>query len=369
MSLEGLADEQQLSAARLIPAALAAGALSAADVVHHGVSVEQRGRSHPVYCVSVGGQARFFVKTFGPRRGATDGLAEREWALQALAQERPAVAALVPPAWPWLHDAAGVPTTKVVANAAVAGAEAWTLDHNSGPDGSQRAWNDLVQALVPPLAAFHRATRDLARPGASVPTCLEPATPWGLSLMDGDAAPELWAGPATAVLLREAAADATFVAALRAVRSLWRPLALIHADLKHDNVLVERSGYGLKVHVLDWEMARIGDPAWDLASLSARLAALRQDGPPWPDRDMAAAATLVGHYAAASGLAVPGLAQRVMSYASVVLLMMCLQHGSTLAPGGDLGSARSLLMKARSTLHRIDNLSQALAAQAQGARA
>lgn len=346
-----------LTGGRIIPAAVAAGALAPADVVDPGVFVDSVGRSHAVYRVSVGGEARFFVKLFGPSRGATDGMASRERAVLALAAARPEVAALVPEAWPW--STGEIESCQVVATAAVRGAEAWKLEQVGGGTRSvDEAWRELVAALAAPLAAFHRATRDLARPGATVPEGLQPVEPWPLKLMDGDAAPEVWASPNTAALLREAAADATLVAGLRAARALWRPMALVHADLKHDNVLLD-PGDG-RVRVLDWEMARLGDPAWDLATLSARLMVARGDGPPWIPADLDAAAYLLRSYAAASGLGVPALAPRLVHYVGAVLLMMSVQHGSTLTPGQDNKEARQLVLRSRATFARAAELSTSL---------
>lgn len=344
---------------RVIPAALAAGALTSADVVRSGVQVDQVGRSHAVYRISVGGEVRFFVKCFGPRRGATDGTAARELAVLRLADERPAVAALTPCRWPWEHPPGG--PSQVVATEAVHGAEAWTLDHPGGGDRTiDEAWAALVAALVPPLAAFHRATRDLARPGAAIPAGLEPEQPWGLRLMDGDAPPELWATPSTALLLNEAATDALLIAGLRDARALWRPLALVHTDLKHDNVLVATDPDGLRIRVLDWEMARIGDLAWDLAGLTARLVLAREVKPPWSEADVVAAALLLGDYAAATGLRVPALARRLVLYTGAVLTMMSLQHASTVPPGTDPAPARRLMTQARVTFARAAQLTTAL---------
>lgn len=355
-------DGNELPAWQLIPAALAAGAITAEDVVRHGVTVDQVGRSHPVYRVSIGGEARFYIKTFGPSRGATDGVAAREHAVLALAQERPAVAALTPIEWPWRTPPSdewteGATVRNVVVTGAIHGAEAWKLDRPGGGDQEvDEAWALLVQAIAAPLAAFHRATRDLARPGARPPAALLAGEPWGLRLMDGDAAPELWATPVTAALLNEAAAVPELVAGLRAARAAWRCLALVHADLKHDNVLIERKPAGLRACLIDWEMARIGDPAWDLAGLSARLTVARGDQPPWQDADIDGVARLVKAYALASGLRPPPLTKRVVLYTGAVLLMRALQHGAVLRPGADAVEARGLIAKSRATFRWVDRL-------------
>lgn len=337
----------------LIAEALKAGALEPADLVHHGVVVDQVGRSHAVYRFSVGGVPRFYVKTFGQSRGATDGQAAREHLVLSLAQDRPAVAAIVAKEWPWR----GALAAQVVATEAAAGQEGWTFDKpGGGALAIDTAWAVLVAALAPALAAFHLATRDLGRLGAYVPPAIAPHQPWGLCLMDGDAAPELWAAPATAALLREAALDAELVAGLRAARAMWRPMALIHADLKHDNILLDTRAAGDQLTILDWEMARLGDPAWDLAGICARLAAARDIGPPWADADLDMVALLVSSYASESRLPAPALARRVMHYAGVVLLMMALQHGSTQAAAMDMSGAHTLVMKSRATFRRAEEL-------------
>jgi hypothetical protein len=47
----------------------------------------------------------------------------------------------------------------------------------------------------------------------------------------------------------------------------WRVETPIHGDIKLDNVIAWESpdASGWQVRIVDWEMARLGDPAWDLA--------------------------------------------------------------------------------------------------------
>jgi Ser/Thr protein kinase RdoA (MazF antagonist) len=358
---------RELAQAEVIPVALAAGALGAADVVDDGVQVDAVGRSHAVFRVSVAGEPRFFLKAFGARRGATDGLVARELALQRLATERPAVAAVVAPPWPWDVAAAARHLgrdTDVVASAALPGATAWALDRSGGGgDDEHSAFDRLASLLAGPLAAFHRATRDLARPAAQAPAVWAAEQPWGLALMDGDAPPELWAHAGVGPLLHEAASDQILVAGLRAARALWHPMVLMHGDLKHDNVLVDTRAWPPRVWLLDWEMSRIGDPAWDLACLAVRLPVVHQAGPPWAPADLDSVARWLHAYAAAAGLPAPALARRVLPYAGAVLLMMSLQQASMRAPGADLAEARLLLDKARSTFHRLPALLDTLLAR------
>lgn len=73
---------------------------------------------------------------------------------------------------------------------------------------------------------------------------------------------------------------------LAEVRMAWQPSALIHGDLKWDNVLLD-GGDPAKPRIADWESANAGDPCWDVGCvfsehLSAWLFSIpvRPDAPP-----------------------------------------------------------------------------------------
>lgn len=52
------------------------------------------------------------------------------------------------------------------------------------------------------------------------------------------------------------------------LRKEWRPCAFIHSDVRWDNVLlVSTPSRSLRIKIVDWEAAGIGDPAWDLGSI------------------------------------------------------------------------------------------------------
>lgn len=56
-----------------------------------------------------------------------------------------------------------------------------------------------------------------------------------------------------------------FGRALDRVRAGWRRDVLIHGDMKFDNVVARLDGSVM--HVVDWELADVGDAAWDVASI------------------------------------------------------------------------------------------------------
>lgn len=59
-----------------------------------------------------------------------------------------------------------------------------------------------------------------------------------------------------------------FQALLDQLGSEWRFDSLIHGDIKWDNVLVFRSpAGGLDFRIVDWEMADLGDAAWDAGAV------------------------------------------------------------------------------------------------------
>ena len=66
--------------------------------------------------------------------------------------------------------------------------------------------------------------------------------------------------------------DTETCARIDATRSAWTAEAIIHGDIKMDNVLViapedvAAAGPG-RLRIVDWEMAQWGDPAWDVGSV------------------------------------------------------------------------------------------------------
>ena len=60
-----------------------------------------------------------------------------------------------------------------------------------------------------------------------------------------------------------------FGALLDALRGLWQPRALVHYDMKWENVLVAPAGAGGRrtIKLVDWEAAGWGDPCWDTGSV------------------------------------------------------------------------------------------------------
>jgi thiamine kinase-like enzyme len=179
--------------------------------------------------------------------------------------------------------------------------------------------------------------------------------PWVLRLFDGDAPDDLWRFPSILPLLRKAAARPALVRGLRRARGAWRELALIHGDLKHDNLLRDGAGH---YALIDWEMARIGDPAWDLAGLLLRpLLSPHVQG--FDDGARRAALALLRSYSHAGEASKPALAQRLVLYCGAWLVMSLLQSESVAA--NEAQACDKLLATAERCFAQADSWAASLA--------
>jgi hypothetical protein len=330
----------------LIPLLLRIGVLTPAEALGRRVELVSVGRSHPVFRLDLDGRPGAAVKLFGERRGETDGEAEREAAVYALRDDLPALADLLPPLLA-AHPDAGVFVTDWFD-----GAPAWDGDALTGASDRDAAADleTLARRVAAPLAALHRDGAKRLRDG-TLDARLAGPCPWALRVFDGDAPAELWRHPTVAPVLARAGTRPALVRGVRRARGAWRPVTLIHGDLKHDNVLIASDG---GVAVVDWEMARIGDPAWDLAGLMVRPL-LGSSEAAWGAANEAAAGRMLAAYAAAARLSLPALAQRLVLYCGVWLLMSLLQSRSV-APETDDAATERLLGRAAATFGDCDRL-------------
>lgn len=121
--------------------------------------------------------------------------------------------------------------------------------------------------LARELANYHGAARQmLAAPSdlAAFPR----TPPWVLSVAhDAESVmPNMSPGHRQLIAVLRQSPD--MVAAMDALRAAWQYQSLIHGDVKWDNFLLVRDEGGtLSPRLIDWELADIGDPAWDVACL------------------------------------------------------------------------------------------------------
>lgn len=110
------------------------------------------------------------------------------------------------------------------------------------------------------MAALHTDTRDRLRR-------LPSRSPWILAIHHPDLALYREMSGASVELVKAVQGQPELCRALDELRQGWRPSALLHHDLRWENVLVcgsRAGGERRRVKIVDWELAGRGDPCWDV---------------------------------------------------------------------------------------------------------
>ena len=84
--------------------------------------------------------------------------------------------------------------------------------------------------------------------------------PWILRLNKNISSPE-------SLVLQMILQDANLLNGLKQAKENWESTVLIHGDVKLVNILVIQDKKTTNIKLIDWEMANIGDPLWDIAGL------------------------------------------------------------------------------------------------------
>lgn len=130
---------------------------------------------------------------------------------------------------------------------------------------------DLLAAIGGTLARVHVET---ARPGAlaaiSSPLTGEP--PWVFEVAQRAEMMMPGMGGACREIVGRIRSTPELLDGLSAMAAAWAPACLMHGDFKWDNILVAGHAPGPReVRIVDWELANIGDPAWDVAGILGGL--------------------------------------------------------------------------------------------------
>jgi hypothetical protein len=127
----------------------------------------------------------------------------------------------------------------------------------------------VAEALAQALGAYHKETRE--KPEIFPQASMFPRTaPWALSihLQQPDWFQSLSA--ANSQLLQIVKKYDQFASTLDALRVHWNFSSLTHGDLKWDNCLIRTDTHPdgkLVIKVVDWELADLGDPLWDVSAI------------------------------------------------------------------------------------------------------
>jgi tRNA A-37 threonylcarbamoyl transferase component Bud32 len=230
------------------------GAIAPEDVLDRSLSVRPLRRRNACFAVRRDGAGGLFVKQARTGDPLNRVSLDVEWRVARAAAEgaRLAPVAAVSPALRLYDEHRRILVFELLE-------EAEELNTVARREGGLAP--DLARALGSCVGVLHRdAPLDAGDSGA------EPNVTWILKLGGLDDW-QLPRGRGIADLRDAVREDAAFAAGLAELRATWRTDAFLHGDLKWENVMVRGRGADARVHLVDWEMAAIGDAAWDLGGL------------------------------------------------------------------------------------------------------
>lgn len=115
------------------------------------------------------------------------------------------------------------------------------------------------------FGVFHREAGDRLLT-SSYAAVFPKQIPWILSSERRNSHPFKELSPATAELFNRVDESSRFVEALDELRSAWRVSTLMHGDMRLENCILVRDG-SVQFKIVDWELADLGDPCWDVGSI------------------------------------------------------------------------------------------------------
>ena len=127
---------------------------------------------------------------------------------------------------------------------------------------------EIAVALADILGAYHRETRDKLQ-NLPQATIFPRMAPWILSIHQQQPGWFQSLSAANSQLLGIVKKYDQFATALDQLRSQWSFTSLVHGDIKWDNCLIQPATDSgkLKIKVIDWELADLGDPLWDVGAI------------------------------------------------------------------------------------------------------
>jgi hypothetical protein len=289
---------------------LAREIVSLDEAVLQGIVLTERSVSHRSFRVDVGGTPALFVKQADAQRSQGRDLTT-EAAVYRLARSSAALAEVVPPVRLVSAD------DSLIVLDAVAGTSLAELP----VDRSDPRTSAILREYGRAVARTHQV-----RP----PPLGQP--PWLLGALEPGWGTYEWLPDPTRELLLRLAGTPTMRQAFRRAATAWRAECLIHGDLRSANVLVVGDAGSPSIRLVDWELACLGDPAWDIGSVLADLLATAafgvfEGGRAAPDTWEAAHAFLGGYRALATAASWPELLQRSVWLAGVRLVQSLVEYG------------------------------------------
>lgn len=242
-----------LTATNIVHYLLARGLVAPEDVVAGRFVVAEAGRRNRNYRVTVEGGRSLFVKQVGSAQPDAIATLQREAACYRLAHADPSfrdVAALMP------ELVAYDPARHVLSLAYIEGENVLERHLRLG------AFPAEIGALLGRgLGTYHgEAGQRLAERAGPL---FAGRPPWILTVYDAQTG---FSG-GNAQLVEVLRRYPEFQTLLRALHDDWAPNALIHGDMKWDNCIIGEVDGAPALRIVDWEVADVGDPAWDVGAV------------------------------------------------------------------------------------------------------
>lgn len=131
-----------------------------------------------------------------------------------------------------------------------------------------RMEEEVARALGRALGAYHGGAA-MPAPDSPYLSVFTKTPPWILSLPQLSATWFADLSGANAQLIQIVQHYPEFRAGLDQLRQEWQSGSLIHGDVKWDNCVISGGdgADGLRLHLVDWELADLGDACWDTAAV------------------------------------------------------------------------------------------------------
>jgi 5-methylthioribose kinase len=122
----------------------------------------------------------------------------------------------------------------------------------------------IAASIGDALGLLHSSWRAQLGNEKSIPIC---ARPWVFSIHRPDMEVLRGMSEATIQVIKIVQRNPEFCARLDDLQRQWKSEALIHGDFKWDHCFVPVRGRQKILKIVDWELAGLGDPAWDIGSV------------------------------------------------------------------------------------------------------
>ncbi|HEX8171897.1 MAG TPA: phosphotransferase [Thermoanaerobaculia bacterium] len=232
------------------------GLLDRRAVVDGDVMVVEGARRHHNYSVVRRNGAGLFVKQMQPDQPFSAQTLQKEAACYAIMESDPAlepIHALMP------RFRSYDPDRHILVMELIGGGENLSELHRRRNEFPE----DLARGVGELLARYHDVSARELLPRANA-AIFSGQPPWILSfhLVPRGSLQNLSAANGQFIEILQRYPD--FAQSLDRIRNGWRRNALMHGDMKFENLVVREDG---SMAVVDWELADAGDSAWDVGSI------------------------------------------------------------------------------------------------------